>query len=60
MRFKVLIAVTMKVSIFWDVTPCNFAGRYCTKISEEPAASIFWVEEYKLAGLRMKTTSTWL
>jgi len=27
-RFEVLIAVTVKVSIFWDVTPCNLACMY--------------------------------
>jgi hypothetical protein len=39
-RFEVLIAVTMKNAVFWDMILCTHIGMY-TDISEEPAAAIF-------------------
>jgi hypothetical protein len=32
-RFEILMAVPMKSTIFWDVTPCSLVK--CTDISEE-------------------------
>jgi hypothetical protein len=38
MTFEVLTMLTMKITIFWDVTPCSL-------VSEECAASVFRIEE---------------
>jgi hypothetical protein len=31
-RFEVLIAVTMKVTVVWDVTPCSLVNSYHTTL----------------------------
>ena len=36
----------MKITAFWDVTPCSLVDRY--NVSHERNASIFRVEEWKL------------
>jgi hypothetical protein len=41
--FKVLTAVVMKTTIFWDISPCS--PLKSTGVSEEHIASIFRVEE---------------
>jgi hypothetical protein len=41
--FDVLTAVIMKISIFWDITPCS-PFKY-TDISEENVACLFRAEE---------------
>jgi hypothetical protein len=42
--FEVLMSVTMKRTIFWDVTPCSLVE--FTDVSEEHTAYIFTVKEY--------------
>jgi hypothetical protein len=39
LRFEVFGSVTLKITIFWDVTPCSLVE--VTDASEERAASIF-------------------
>jgi hypothetical protein len=41
-RFEVLMAVTTKNAIFWDVTPC---GLVRTDVSEEHITSIIRVQQ---------------
>jgi hypothetical protein len=41
--FEVLIAVVVKSTIFWDMTPCS---PLIVSVSEEYIASIFRVKEY--------------
>jgi hypothetical protein len=43
MRFKALTVMTLKITVFWDVTPSILADIY--HHSEEPAASIFRIKE---------------
>jgi hypothetical protein len=38
-RFKVLNAINIKITVFWDVTPCSVVENYCTNTSEEPTSS---------------------
>jgi hypothetical protein len=40
-RFEVLMAVTMKNAVFWNMMPYHLV---VTDISEEHTASIFWVK----------------
>jgi hypothetical protein len=40
-RFEVLIAVVMKITISWDITPCSPS----TDVSEKYIASTFRIEE---------------
>jgi hypothetical protein len=42
-RFEVLVAMTTKSTIFWNVTPCSVVE--VTDLSEGRAVSIFKVEE---------------
>ena len=42
-RFQNFKVVTMKITAFWDVTPCSLVDRY--NVSHERNASIFRVEE---------------
>ena len=39
-RLEVLTAVTVKITVFWDVTPCSLM---CTDVTDESAAAIFTV-----------------
>jgi hypothetical protein len=45
-RFQNFTVVTMKITAFWHVTPCNLVDRY--NVSHESTASIFRLEEGKL------------
>jgi hypothetical protein len=45
--FEVFIAMTVKIVVFWFVTPCSFAGRY---ILEAQAASIFSGQNQSSSG----------
>jgi hypothetical protein len=42
MTAEILTVKNVKITVFWDVTLCSVVG---TNVSEEPAASIFRVEE---------------
>jgi hypothetical protein len=39
-EFEVLVILTMKSAVFWDVTPCSLVN-----VSEEHTTSIFRAEE---------------
>jgi hypothetical protein len=43
MKFEVSMAVSMKVAVFWDMTPCNLVETY--KCFDRLAASIFTVKD---------------
>jgi hypothetical protein len=45
MRYEVLMAVSIQITVFWDVTECSFA----TNFPLEPAASMFG-EDYTANG----------
>jgi hypothetical protein len=40
MKFEVLRALTVKITVFWDVTPCNL-----DEMSKKHDASIFRLED---------------
>jgi hypothetical protein len=42
MGFEILMAVSIKIMVFWDVTPCSLIDTY--QDLEDPAASIFRIE----------------
>jgi hypothetical protein len=42
-RFEVLMAVTLKSTVFWDVTPCSLVK--FSDVTEERIASKFRVEK---------------
>lgn len=46
-RFEILMAVYVKITIFWDVVPCMISMIDVHELWEEYAASIFMVEGQK-------------
>jgi hypothetical protein len=46
-RYEVLTAVTMKVSVFWDVTPCTLEKIFAN-FFDEPGASSYRVDEMQV------------
>jgi hypothetical protein len=43
-RSEILVAMTLKITLIWDVTPCGLFNRYLT-VSEEYVASTFRIHE---------------
>jgi hypothetical protein len=39
LRFNILTAISIKITVFWDVTPCSW--QICTSVLERPAISTF-------------------
>jgi hypothetical protein len=57
-RFEVFTAVTMKNTVFWDLTPLGFV---ITDVSKERIASIIRVEGVRELGTTLAVTSSyWL
>jgi hypothetical protein len=54
--FIVRTAVTVKVTVFCGVIPCNLD----TDVSEERAASIYKIKEYSLPEYISQKTELWL
>jgi hypothetical protein len=46
MTFKILTAMIIKITVIWDVTPCSLEDKKVSNLSEEPAISIFIVDEW--------------
>ena len=50
--FQLLTVLTLKISVMWDVTPCNVVE--CTDVSEDHAVAIIMVDEEGSRVLRTR------